>query len=708
MASTAAFYVFNIGYNDGYVIASGDDVAPAILGYSDTGSVDVDNIPDNMLWWLEEYGRQIQFMRDHGQPSLRESRNTTERPAVPPLLTTRWLQTYPYNLSCPYKSNGQQCVTGCVATAMAQVLNYHRFKSVCQTTHEMPAYVSKHGISVDAVPAGSFIDWDNMVDDYENMVTTDEQKTAVANLMRYCGSSVQMDYSNGSSGARSSNVALAMIAYFNYGSRAKYFERNHCGMSDEEWEEFIYTELSHSRPVFYCGYTAGYAGHAFVCDGYDGQGFFHMNWGWGGSGGYYLLTAIDSAGTSLMHYSYSQNVVAFAEPRPALPSLDAGIRFADPIAWALCMQICDVNDDGALTMEEAAAVTSLGSFQMSLIYSFDEFQYFTGVTSISKNMFTNCENLTSITLHDSITSIGANAFNNCRRLKKLTIPISVTSVGLQLFAGCDSLKHLIWNAKNCLLTALSVVSSPTIERLTFGDSVQVIPNIFAQGSKIKKLTIGKSVIRIGSSAFNSCKELTRVVFPDALTTIGKNAFYDNNGLEQVTFGRSLTTIEDRAFDLCKNLTNISIPNSVTQIGMYAFYKCTKLERVTIGESVNSIGGTAFGGCESLKMVTCLVPAPPAINVNVFQNLYGQATLRVPRASVDVYKEAYPWNTFSEIVAIDPAEGDVNLDGMTDIVDVTDLIDQIREDNVTEFGDVNGDGEVNIADINALIDKILSY
>lgn len=704
--STADWYVFNIGDNEGYVIASGDDLAPAILGYADEGSLDMNNPPENLRWWLDEYARQIRFMRDNGLSASHKAGKSPAQPAIAPLMTSRWNQTAPYNRYCPLDTNGRRCVTGCVATAMAQVMYYHRTNSVAETIQEIPAYVTSNGVVVDAIPAGSSIDWDNMVDAYNSSIaTTEEQKDAVAHLMRYCGSSVLMDYSSGSSSAYSARVAPALVAFFNYSSRTKYRFRNNCGLTDEEWEDFIYNELSNSRPVYYSGVSSTNVAHAFVCDGYDGDGFFHLNWGWGSSGAYFRLSAIDGDDTSLLTYSHYHEVVAFAEPRTVLPSPDAGVHFADPIAKAVCLMSGDVNDDGALDMDEVLAVTELEPFNWLKMDSFDEFQLFIGVTSIPDKLFEGCEYMESITLPDSVKTIGEYAFKDCRSLKEITIPESVTSVGIQMFTGCSSLKHIIWNAKKCSPTVLPVVNAAA-ERLTFGDAVQLVPNNFAKNSNLKYLTLGDSITKIASNAFYHCTGLKRVVIPNSVTVIAQQAFFENTGLESVTFGNALATIGDRSFNSCSALTEISIPNSVTKIGMYAFNGCTRLESVTIGNSVKTISSRAFAGCDSLKVVTCLIPQPLTINANVFNDLYGQATLRVPMGAVDAYRAASPWNQFYEIVGIDPADGDVNLDGRTDIADVTGLINQLLTATSTEYSDVNGDGMVNIDDVVDLINKLL--
>ena len=700
------YYVFNIGDNEGYVIASGDDRAPAILGYSYTGSVDINKLPDNMRWWLDEYARQIQFMQENGLSASRMGMKSPELPPVSPLLTTRWDQVDPYNISCPVDTNGNHYATGCVATAMAQVMYYHHANSVDRTTHEIPAYTTSIGENVEEVPAGSFIDWDNMMSSYwGDGERTEEQIAAVANLMKYCGASVQMNYKRGSSSARTPNVPQALIAYFNYGSKAECLDRDYCGFSDEEWEYLVYNELNNSRPVLYAGWRPNMIGHAFVCDGYDGDGFFHIVWGWGNTHGYFRLTAIDSIGTSLLNYNNYQQAVFYAEPRPALPPAGMGIQFADPLARASCLHIADENDDGVLTMEEAAAVTDLKLFDWSRMYSFDEFQHFTGITDIPSKLFLGCENLTSVKLPESVTTIGNNVFDYCTNMMELTIPSLVGSVGDQAFAGCANLKHFIWNPRNCPPTVLSIVPNHTV-KVTIGNSVEVIPNNFAKNTKIKELVIGESVEKISANAFYKCLGLKRLVVPNSVITINQSAFYENSGLEELTLGKSLTEIGDRAFDLCSGLMSVSIPNSVTKIGMSAFYKCSKLRNLLIGNSVASISSNAFNGCDSLRVVTCLVPEPISINSNVFKNVYEHATLRVPMAAVEAYKAASPWNQFASIIGIDPTEGDVNHDGRTNIDDVTELIDQILAADITEYSDVNGDGQVDLADITSLIDKLM--
>lgn len=180
-------------------------------------------------------------------------------------------------------------MTGCVATAMAQVINYHKYPEKGIGSNSYTTTTS--GLSVSFNFGATTFDWDNMADIY-SLSSTAEQKTAVATLMKACGVSVNMDYGTGASGAMSAFVPAALVNYFGYDKATAYRER--IWFSGQEWEDLVYNELATVGPVYYGGTTARNEGHAFVCDGYRADGFFHINWGWGGqSNGYFRLSALD-------------------------------------------------------------------------------------------------------------------------------------------------------------------------------------------------------------------------------------------------------------------------------------------------------------------------------------------------------------------------------------------------------------------------------
>ena len=286
----ALYYVFNVGEEDGFVIVSGDDRTPAVLGYTDSGSFSTNQMPDNMRAWLQGYADQIAWLQAH--PEVENEvflAGTPVKQPIEPLVATVWNQNSPYNDLCPEYATGEKSATGCVATAMAQVMKYHEWPQA--QTSAVPGYDKDYSnsscIPVAALPATTF-SWD-MVDDYRAGYSS-AQGTAVATLMQYCGASLKMNYGE-QSGTNTALVAGALKDYFDYASTTTYKDRSYYSYAN--WIELLYNELAQGRPMVYSGQSSG-GGHAFVCDGYEGEDYFHINWGWGGmSDGYFKLSALN-------------------------------------------------------------------------------------------------------------------------------------------------------------------------------------------------------------------------------------------------------------------------------------------------------------------------------------------------------------------------------------------------------------------------------
>ena len=291
MGQISGLYVFSMSDEGGFIIVSNDDRTLPILGFSESGKLDMDNMPDNMRAWLQNYADEIAWLKTQSYDATRTNTRagSHEKETVEPLLTTRWNQRAPYNDLCPDYSTGKKAVTGCVATAMAQVMNYHKWPVVA--TEAIPGYKDAYGVNQTPLEATTF-DWDNMLDSYNGSETL-EQNMAIAKLMQYCGYSVEMNYGP-SSGASMFKVANALKNYFGYKETTTYISRSY--YTYDKWEDIIYHELASKRPVLYAGQSTG-GGHAFVCDGYQYEystDFFHINWGWGGkSDEYYVLSVLD-------------------------------------------------------------------------------------------------------------------------------------------------------------------------------------------------------------------------------------------------------------------------------------------------------------------------------------------------------------------------------------------------------------------------------
>ena len=308
--SDAAYYTFNAPHG-GFVIVAGDDRVPAVLGYSDKNTFDPQDMPEAMQRLLEGYAAQIDAL-DHGAKPAPHYVNGN---AIAPLLTAQWDQDAPYNLLFPTLSNGRAAYVGCVATAMAQVLYYWKWPA--RTTMPIPAFTSEgESIYMPQLPVISF-DWDKMQDTYQ-IDDTGDAALAASQLSLYCAQSVDMNFTPTGSGAFSFVIPVALSTYFNYKKDAKYIQRD--VYSTLDWEEILYQELSAGRPVLYSG-SKNMSGHEFVCDGYDGNGMFHINWGWNGvSNGYFLLNVLDpdtqGIGSATGSYGYieQQGMVIGIEP----------------------------------------------------------------------------------------------------------------------------------------------------------------------------------------------------------------------------------------------------------------------------------------------------------------------------------------------------------------------------------------------------------
>lgn len=295
-------HVFNID-GGGYVIVSGDDRTEEILGYSLTGTFDANKIPDNMRGFLQEYVDGIQYLDDHNIKVEKSAHRSNRAPkkSIKPLVETTWDQWAPYNIYCPQINEDERGLTGCGATALAQILKYWEWP---KETPTIPAYVSENGdlkLNIEALEPIE-IDWDHMQNEYtcyndksKTVENASTEEKAVAMLMRLCGQALEMGYGTndmGGSVAYTSAPYKALLKYLDYEEETLQFVQR-VNYSYSEWQELIYNELANKRPVLYTGQSAG-GGHLFVCDGYDKDDFFHINWGWsGGSDDFFRLRLLN-------------------------------------------------------------------------------------------------------------------------------------------------------------------------------------------------------------------------------------------------------------------------------------------------------------------------------------------------------------------------------------------------------------------------------
>lgn len=302
--SQESYYVFPNANSKGFTIVSGDDRLPEIVGYSSQGSYDENNLPEGFVSFMEAYQNLYNKVNLGDAEALknlaeikawRNKKNASAETssAVAPLLgNIEWDQTSPYNNMCPRYDSVHVAATGCVATAMAQVMAYYKYPK--QLKADIPGYVNRwNGIPME-IPTitqeEGIYDWDNMLPKYNKEANaTQQQKDAVAKLMYHCGAAVQMNYGPESAAAVS---ATKLAKYFGYDADLM-MDLNRATFTLDKWMQIIDTELAAGRPVLYGG-QASDGGHQFVCDGKDGEGLYHINWGWSGSqNGYFDLSLLN-------------------------------------------------------------------------------------------------------------------------------------------------------------------------------------------------------------------------------------------------------------------------------------------------------------------------------------------------------------------------------------------------------------------------------
>ena len=297
IGQVSGLYVFGLSDAGGFVIVSNDDRTVPIVGYSDNGTIDPNNMPDGLRYMLDGYKEQIALLGDTEVPG-RANRVSAGDP-VEPLITTRWGQSTPYNNYCP-EIDGDRTLTGCVATTVAQLMYYHYckgFSAAASTAIPGYSFTAKNKakeeftMKVTGLSATSF-NWAAMTTTYTSS-STGESADAVAKLMQYAGTSLFMMYGLNSSETYSEAIPYALKTYFGFDGGIQHCYRKN--YSYDAWVSLIYSELAAGRPVALGGQCSG-GGHSFICDGYKYENeadYFSINWGWGGGGnGYFLLSLL--------------------------------------------------------------------------------------------------------------------------------------------------------------------------------------------------------------------------------------------------------------------------------------------------------------------------------------------------------------------------------------------------------------------------------
>ena len=554
------YYVFNAENNDGFVVIAGNDLMPEVLGYAEHGNLELSKAPDNVKWLFSYYADVAKTLKNAPastttRRAARRSANLTE---LIPLMKTKWDQAGNFQEHCP-EIGGNKALTGCVATAMAQVVNY--FQWPLNSVRESVGYLSnkddgsKPQIELETLPARKF-NWFNMSDD------------DIAWLMRYCGQSVLMNYNLDESTSFASRIPGALISVFNFSKGVDLVNRNE--FTDEEWEQALYKEIESGRPVIYSGFK-DQKGHTFVLHGYK-EGKFFINWGWGGNfDGYFALTELTPNGMDLTE---DQNAVVGIQP-----SSNNEIKYEEKTE--IGFREVHVEKQGQLAsllpeserylISRLKVTGEIGGKDFDVIHDMSENKYGEGPQG----------RLSKLDLSE-VRIVGGETFGNNQEMHDDTF-------SMWQFAQCQSLTNIIFPKTlkkidesaffNVHLTSIIIPKSVTeISGIAFRietlNSIQVEegnPVYYSQNNALYEKATGKLIRGCRGSGI-----------PEGVKEIGNDAFYEA-GLESIVFPKSVKSIGDYAFGFNYRIQDLYIPASVERIGYRAFNLCS-LASITVDKN----------------------------------------------------------------------------------------------------------------------------
>lgn len=485
-----------MGYADGaFAVVANDDLLPAVLGCSLNGHTQGRN--DHFEWWLQAVDEAAAQIVKSGMQRKATVPDATKYPTqVGPLMTTRWDQESPYNKLMPTYASGQ-AMTGCAATAMAQVLAYHQWPEHGIGSSQV---LAPNGQTVKADFSQDYYQWDLMLDDYTGDYT-DEQAMAVAVLMRDLGVASKMNYKSPEqgSGAHSEDVLEGLQTYFGF-EGLQFVEREN--YSEAEWMDMVYGELYRNGPIFYGGYQQ-MGGHAFVLHGYRADGFVYVNWGWSGdSDGYYDISLLNpKTGVS---YALGQDMII-------------GVKGEAKNLETVSVTTVESGQLASLVTPEQAA--AMGRLVVSGPVGDADFEAIRAWATEGQ--------LSDIDLTEAILSdnaLPAKAFFGCKHLRTAVLPATLSTIGDGAFAYCSRLKS---------------VTLPQGEACQFEEHDHIIYNkehtelIAVLPSYAGELKVERGVTDVHPWAMAGCQMVSSVELPASVETLGTEAMSQMASLKEL-------------------------------------------------------------------------------------------------------------------------------------------------------------------------------
>lgn len=642
----------------GMVILSKNADFNPILGYTDRKTT-IEEAPPAFHAWLNDINEYLKTQKVLPKNHPFKSGNLKDK--VEPLLETQWSQETPYNDKCPLFTDGKtRCPTGCVPTAIAQIVNYHKYPShgngIVSYTHTFKSDPSQP-VELSFDYGNTYFDWDNMLPTYKaESGYSEKQANAVSTLMYACGVMAKAEYNYYQTNSSGKSIISGLLRNLNYASASIISILDIA--SDSLWMDIIYSNLSRSLPVFYSYLlTAPNTGHAVVLDGYDSNGLFHVNFGWGGSAdGYYKMFYMQPSDHSIYQkdgtiiYNIRPNKGNFNHKTVNIDVPGTLIDLLPESEWAeidTLKIVGNINGDDLNTLRMMGGWINAGYGSrvtgQSLIHLdlTDSKIVEGGVSSspyvstkndvITPYAFECCNGLMSVSLPSSAKEVGGYAFHDSG-IQHLYIPKNIQKIGSWAFSIANLNKVFFEKGSGLKEIKESAFQGCAFETFELPSSVETIGSWgFAYCKNLRHIgfSVDSKLNYIGDNTFRMCA-LESLNVPSSLTWISNQSFYlcsrlssvtfqENSQLEMISTGAfeetainsiqfplSVKTISTAAFRDCKNLRSVTFAEGSKLEGLDGFEYCTRLREVYLPDGLKTLYPRAFCGCKNLRTVT--IPA----------------------------------------------------------------------------------------------------
>ena len=724
----AAYYVFNA--SQGFVIVAGDDRAPAVLGYSDKGTFDSQDVPEAMQEMLDSYAEQIADL----EKGLQAASHLSNVAAIAPLVSASWSQNSPFNYRLPL-INGKHAYVGCVATALAQVLYY--WKWPIRPTRSIPSYTSENlSIYMPELPIVSF-DWNNMKDTYLTSDSTSIQAWAAATLSLYSAQAVTMDFKKNSSSAYSSDIPYALTNYFGYSSDVKYNQR--LLYTTDEWENMIYNEIADRRPVIYSGSKSS-GGHAFVCDGYDGNGRFHINWGWNSqSNGYFLLSVLspDAQGTGGASgsdgYILRQSAITGIKPGNQQPyDLEVSTKYIEVLSYTSTRNSTNTN----FTVSQTTHFMNYMPITISFDFGWGLYRQDNTLVSILSTSSRSDLRPMYYIYPTQTLAFGANLTSGTYRI----LPIYSERAAANWRPCIGSNLHYIEvtiNGNSCTMNAHGLGSMPNYQVNDISMSghmhpnrpVEITMNLTNMGNTRNDVIYMFADGTLKATGFVDVEKgkTTDVGFQYTRETAGTSNLtfsFDEDGKEPFA-SRSITIDAMPAATLSSSVKTLNVTDEANRI--------ITSDKMSVQVTISNTGTSTYNEDITIRLYkhiydnygTMVETQSVPISLSRRQSTTVQFDLDNVMDNWRYFAKIYYYSE-GELISLGgtgfytivfptppgPILGDVNNDGEVNIADINVVIDillgRLAPHDVLKRADVDGNGEINIGDINAIIEVLLGH